>query len=71
MSLVMIKCPRTGRAVSTQVETEPSVFRKLPSMRGRMICPACAQEHNFLTSSAWLAGEPRLVAGSQKTRNVA
>jgi predicted RNA-binding Zn-ribbon protein involved in translation (DUF1610 family) len=61
MSSVMIKCPNTGRPVSTAIETEPSVFHKLPKIASRMVCPACGQEHVWTTSSAWLAGEPRLV----------
>jgi hypothetical protein len=61
MSSVMIKCPNTGRSVSTAIETEPSVFRRLPKVASRMLCPACGQEHVWMTSSAWLAGEPKLV----------
>jgi len=69
MSSVMIKCPHTGREVSTAIEIEPSVFHKLPNLRARMICPACGEEHSWVTSSAWLAGEPRPVepARSRKT----
>jgi len=37
------------------------VFRKLPNLRARMLCPACGEEHVWVTGSAWLAGEPRLV----------
>ena len=62
MSAVMIGCPMTGNAVSTAIEVEPSVFRRLPNMRARMMCPACGQEHVWMTKSAWLEGEPRLVA---------
>ena len=58
MSLVMIKCPGTGRAVSTAIETEPSVFRQLPRINARMFCPACGQEHVWAMSSAWLSDEP-------------
>ena len=61
MSSVMIRCPETGISVSTAIETEPSVFRRLPKIAARMLCPACGQEHVWMTSSAWLAGEPRLV----------
>jgi hypothetical protein len=61
MSSVMIKCPSTGRPVSTAIEVEPSVFRKLPKVAARMYCPACGQEHVWTTRSAWLSGEPRLV----------
>ncbi len=65
MSSVMIRCPATGRAVSTAIETEPSVFRKLPKVAGRMHCPACGKDHEWTVSSAWLAGEPRLVEKAQ------
>jgi uncharacterized protein (UPF0212 family) len=61
MSLVMIRCPETGRAVSTAIETEPATFRKLPPVAGHMHCPACGGDHDWTISSAWLAGEPGLV----------
>ena len=61
MSSVMIKCPTTGRAVSTAVETEPAVFRKLPNVAARMLCPACRQEHIWMVRSAWLSDGPRPV----------
>ena len=32
MGAVMIRCPRTGRTVSTEIETEPSVFSRLPEV---------------------------------------
>jgi hypothetical protein len=61
MGAVMIRCPRTGRAVSTEIETEPSVFSQLPKVAGRMRCPDCGQEHVWSTSEAWLE-EPTLVS---------
>jgi hypothetical protein len=61
MSSVMIRCPATGRAVSTAIETEPSVFRKLPRVVAFMHCPACAQDHAWTVSCAWLSGEPEPV----------
>ena len=61
MSSVMIQCPATGETVSTQIEAEPSVFRRLPKIPSLMHCPACGEDHVWTTSSAWLHGEPRLV----------
>jgi hypothetical protein len=71
MSSVMIRCPDTGRAVSTAIEIEPDVFRKLPNLRARMLCPACGQEHGWMTKSAWLAGEPRLVQQAARAKTEA
>lgn len=65
MSSVMIKCPTTGQPVSTEIEIESSVFRSLPEVASRMRCPACGQEHVWLTSSAWLERVPRLVPNSK------
>lgn len=62
MSLVMIRCPATGRAVSTAIDTEPASFRKLPKVTANMRCPACGQDHEWSVGSAWLSGEPRLVS---------
>ena len=67
MSTVMIKCPNTGLAVSTAIETDRSVFRRLPKVASRMHCPACGQEHVWLTSSAWLSNGPRLVETAPET----
>ena len=61
MTSMMIRCPITGEPVSTAIEVEPNVFRKLPKVSALILCPACGQEHVWMTSSAWLAGEPKLV----------
>ena len=67
MSSVMVLCPKTGRAVSTAIEVESSVFRRLPKLAGRMHCPACGEEHVWSTGSAWLSGEPRPVGKAAET----
>ncbi len=71
MSAVMINCPNTGREVSTAIETEASVFHRLPKVRATMFCPACGQEHVWVTSSAWLADEPRLVEPARRRKTAA
>jgi hypothetical protein len=68
MSMVMIRCPVTGRPVSTAIETEPATFRKLPRVAGHMHCPACERDHTWTISSAWLAGEPRLVKAARAAK---
>ena len=61
MSSVMIRCPTTGKPVSTEIEIEPSVFRQLPEVESHMLCPACGQDHAWVKSSAWLENDLRLV----------
>ena len=60
MGAVMIRCPRTGRAVSTEIETEPGDFSRLPEVAARMHCALCGEEHTWTVSGAWL-GEPGFV----------
>ncbi len=54
MSAVMIRCPVTGQAVSTQIETEPSIFSVLPQVETHTICPLCGQDHVWTRRDAWL-----------------
>jgi endogenous inhibitor of DNA gyrase (YacG/DUF329 family) len=60
MGTVMIRCPTTGDPVSTEIETEPSIFQKLPEVEARMHCPRCGKRHVWTMRDAWLA-EPSLV----------
>ena len=58
MATVMIRCPRTGSAVSTQIDTEAAVFERLPTVETRLQCPACGEEHIWTASDAWLSDNP-------------
>ena len=49
MSSVMIRCPNTGRAVSTAIETEPACSANCPRFPAGMLCPACGEEHVWAT----------------------
>jgi hypothetical protein len=62
MGTIMIRCPRTGCAVSTEIETEPSVFACLPEVPRRLRCPLCGEEHAWTTRDAWLADRSRVAA---------
>ena len=54
MSAVMIRCPVTGQAISTQIETEPAVFSTLPQVEAQTLCPICGQRHTWTRHDAWL-----------------
>ena len=55
MGVVMIACPRTGRAVSTGIETDPNSFASLPDEPARTKCPACDRVHVWWKREAWLS----------------
>src|SRR5262245_47278041 len=53
MGIIMIKCPETGRDVSTGIETMG--IEELPAVTAKMVCPACGGVHDWITTNAWLA----------------
>jgi hypothetical protein len=55
MGVVMIKCPTTGRAVSTGIEVDADTFANLPDVSSRLGCSACGTQHSWSKSEAWLA----------------
>lgn len=55
MGTVMIRCPRTDRAVSTEIETEEQDFKRLPDVPSRLSCPACGEIHIWTRRDAWLS----------------
>jgi hypothetical protein len=56
MPMVMIRCPQTGKAVATGIDTDPESFRKLPDVLAFVLCPHCGLEHAWRRDEAWLAG---------------
>lgn len=57
MCIVMIKCPETGVAISTGIETERSRFNRSPVFFGRTYCPICQTNHEWFAGDAWLQQE--------------
>ena len=47
MEKLMIRCPITGRAVSTGMIMGRSVFDRQPLSRNLLVCPACRQPHTW------------------------
>ena len=70
MGTVTIRCPRTGQAVSTGIETELSVLRQLPAVEARHRCPVCGEVHGWTVDTAWLSDAPlseaTLAPGTEK-----
>jgi hypothetical protein len=57
MSLIFIKCPETGRAVSTGIEMDPATFANLPNVGAQTRCPDCTGFHVWNKSEAWLCDD--------------
>ena len=65
MAILMIKCPHTGRPISTGIEVDPQSFATLPDVLSRVKCPECGLDHAWWTREAWL-DDPGKVGPSHK-----
>jgi hypothetical protein len=55
MAILLIKCPHTGRPISTGIEVySAETLAKLPDVLSHIKCPECGLEHAWWTREAWL-----------------
>ena len=45
MKTIMIKCPETGRWVSTGIDVDPDTYPAIPEALAKTRCQACGQDH--------------------------
>jgi hypothetical protein len=69
MGMVMIKCPQTGRAIPTGIETDHESFQRCAVFFAHTRCPICRTNHGWFAREAWV-GElslraPRRIAPAQ------
>ena len=55
MVMLIIRCPRTRREVSTGIKIEPENFKTLPVFFSRSFCPICRVEHEWFAQEAWVS----------------
>ena len=58
VSVVMVRCPNTGRVLSTGIEMDAATFEELPDIRSQIMCPVCKLDHLWSTREAWLDNPP-------------
>lgn len=54
MGTLMIRCPETGREISTGVRTDEHSFKTAPVFFARSYCPHCRTEHEWFAKDAWV-----------------
>jgi len=54
MGAVMIKCPQTGRAISTGMAADRDSFRATPVFFARAYCRHCRAHHEWFAQDAWV-----------------
>ncbi|WP_225185564.1 hypothetical protein [Bradyrhizobium sp. NBAIM01] len=70
MGMVMIKCPETGRAISTGIEMDRERFRCSVVFFSRTYCEMCAATHEWFAKEAWVyeTGSPGVGSRSARGR---
>lgn len=68
MGIVMIRCPATGRAISTGIEADALSFNRTPVFIAHTWCPICKIDHEWFAADAWIS-EARL-AINQNSRTI-
>jgi len=58
MGIVMIKCPKTGRAMSTGIQADRESFNTTPVFYSTTFCRFCQTEHDWFARDAWVADAP-------------
>ena len=54
MGTVMVKCPDTGRDISTGIVADRESFNATPVFFARVYCPLCQVEHEWFAKEAWV-----------------
>ena len=54
MGMLTIRCPKTGRALSTSRYVESAAFRSSPVFFDRTYCPHCRAMHEWFAKDAWV-----------------
>lgn len=54
MGIVMIKCPQTGREISTGIKADRERFRRSAVFFARTYCSICQANHEWFAKEAWV-----------------
>jgi hypothetical protein len=54
MGMVMVKCPQTGQAIPTGIETDRESFGRSAVFFARTRCPLCRADHAWFAREAWV-----------------
>ena len=69
MGVLMIRCPVSGREISTGIKTDRSSFRATPVFFAHTYCGFCRREHQWFARDAWVC-EGAAGRGVQRQRRL-
>ncbi len=59
MGMIVIRCPNTGREISTGLEADRRAFQGMPVFFSRTYCPICRTNHEWFAKDARIRDEER------------
>jgi len=54
---VFCRCPVTGQAIATGIDTDKDSLAVTPNFVGRVFCPHCKTEHEWSKANAWIESD--------------
>jgi hypothetical protein len=54
MGMIMIRCPRTGSAIPTGMQSDREQFACTPVFFASTHCPICNDDHRWFAREAWV-----------------
>lgn len=54
MGELMIRCPNTGKSVSTGIFMDRTKFRSMPVFFSTSYCASCSSSHEWFARDAWM-----------------
>jgi hypothetical protein len=52
VGMIVIRCPNTGREISTGMEADPRTYQRVPVFFSRTYCPTCRTHHEWFAKDA-------------------
>jgi hypothetical protein len=65
---LMIRCPNTGRTISTGMAADEPKFRSTPVFFSRTFCPICRTVHQWFAKEAWVCNASQVVMALPRAR---
>jgi hypothetical protein len=71
MGIVMIHCPKTRRAISTDIQVDREAFHATAAFFSRTLCPLCGATHEWFAKDAWVCDSAAADCDPSRERLVA
>jgi hypothetical protein len=54
MGVVMIRCPKTEKAIFTGMHIDSAAFYSMPVFFSNSFCPSCGTSHEWFARNEWI-----------------